>query len=91
MSRALAVAEGAPPDRDRTDPSIADVLRFDPTLPFSPEVRELASRDLCRWSHRALLPLARVLSLAAVACIRFIKRAAPFRFSWHRGLDVLCV
>lgn len=91
MSKALAVAAGAPLDRDRTDPSIADVLRFDPTLPFSQEVRELASRDLCRWSHRALLPSARVLSLVAVACIRFCKRAAPFQFSWHRAIDVLCV
>src|SRR5213594_1421865 len=91
MSKALAVAAGAPLARDRTDPSIADVLRFDTTLPFSQDVRELASRDLCRWSHRALLPWARVVSLIAVACIRFCKRAAPFQFSWHRGLDVLCV
>src|SRR5436189_2117 len=91
MSNARAVAAGAPLDRDRTDPSISDVLRFDPTLPFSQEVRELASRDLCRWSHRALLPLARVISLVVVACIRFCKRAAPFQFSWHRGIDVFCV
>ena len=58
MSKAFADAPGAPLERDRTDPSIADVLRFDPTLPFSQEARKLASRDLCRWSHRALLPLA---------------------------------
>ena len=91
MSKALAVAAGEEVERDRTNPSIADVLRCDPTLPFSREVRELASRDLCRWSHRALLPLARVVSLTAVACMRFCKRVAPCEFSWHRGLDVLGV
>lgn len=91
MSETLAVSVEAPADRDRTSPSIADVLRHDPTLSFSEEVRELASRDLCRRSHRALLPLARVVSLVAVACIRFLKRVAPFQFSWHHGLDVSCV
>lgn len=91
MSKTLGAAAGGRPDRDRTDPSIADVLRFDPTLPFSQEVRELASRDLGRWSHRGLLPMARVLSLVVVACIRFCKRVAPFQFSWHRGIDILCV
>ncbi len=94
MSKAVAGVIGAgasPAQRDREDPSIADVLRFDPTLPFSDEVRDLAARDLARWSHRAVLPVACMVSLAAVACIRFIKRVVPFQLSWHRGIDVLCV
>lgn len=86
-----AVDTSVPMVWDRTDPSIADVLRHDPTIPFSPVARELAARDLCRWSHRALLPPARLVSLAAVACIRFLKRISPVQLSWHRGLDMLCV
>ncbi len=96
MSKALAIdpaTRGHPKMQasDRLDPSIADVLRFDPTLSFSDEVRTLAARDLARWSHRALLPIARLLSLTAVACIRFCKHVLPFQISWHRGIDVLCV
>jgi len=53
--------------------------------------RALASRDLARWSHGALLPFARALSLAMVALIRLCKRVLPFQFRWHRGIDVLCV
>jgi hypothetical protein len=51
----------------------------------------LAARDLARWSHGALLPLARALSLTIVAVIRLCKHALPFQFRWHRGIDVLCV
>ena len=79
------------PVRDRANPSIADVLLADPTQPLSPEARALAARDLSRWSHRALLPWVRVMSLALVWCIRAIKRVVPFSFRWHGGIDVLCV
>jgi len=79
------------PARDRGDPSISDVLLWDPTLPMAHETRVLAARDLARWSHRALLPLARALSLASVFCIRACKSILPCQFSWHRALDVLCV
>jgi hypothetical protein len=64
---------------------------YDSTRPVSDAVRGLTSRDLVRWSHRALLPLARMLSLAMVALIRLFKRVLPFQFRWHRGIDVLCV
>jgi hypothetical protein len=80
-----------PPARDRSDPSIADVLLWDPTVPMAHETRVLAARDLGRWSHRALLPWARAWGLATVWCIRVLKAALPFQFSWHRAIDVLCV
>ena len=79
------------PPRDRGDPSITDVLLWDPTLPMAHETRVLAARDLARWSHRALLPIARALSLVSVFCIRALKAVLPFQISWHRGIDVLCV
>lgn len=79
------------PARDRGDPSITDVLLWDPTLPMAQETRVLAARDLARWSHRALLPWARALSLPLVFCIRVLKAIVPFQFSWHRAIDVLCV
>jgi hypothetical protein len=70
---------------------VSDVLLHDSTRPVSEAVRALTSRDLARWSHGALLPLARALSLALVALIRLCKRVLPFQFRWHRGIDVLCV
>ena len=70
---------------------MSDVLLHDSTRPVSDAERALASRDLARWSHRALLPFARALSLAMVALIRLCKRVLPFQFRWHRGIDVLCV
>ena len=88
MSRAPITAL---PERDRSNPTIEDVLLFDPALPLSDEARALAARDLTRWSHRALLPLARVLSLSCVAVIRACKRVLPFEIHWHRAIDVLCV
>jgi hypothetical protein len=89
MSKAFLPAET--PTRDRSDPQIADALLWDPSLPIEDHARELAARDLSRWSHRALLPLVRVLSLVSVWCIRALKFVLPFQFSWHRGIDVLCV
>jgi hypothetical protein len=77
--------------RDRGDPSISDVLLWDPTLPMAYETRVLAARDLSRWSHRALLPIARALSLACVFSIRVGKSILPWQLSWHRAIDVLCV
>jgi hypothetical protein len=70
---------------------VSDVLLHDSTRPVSDAERVLASRDLARWSHGALLPFARALSLAMVALIRLCKRVLPFQFRWHRGIDVLCV
>jgi hypothetical protein len=70
---------------------MSDVLLQDSRRPVSDTERVLASRDLARWSHRALLPFARALSLAMVALIRLCKRLLPFQFRWHRGIDVLCV
>lgn len=83
--------EVAAPQRDRGDPSIVDVILWDPTLPMAHETRVLAARDLTRWSHRALLPWARLFGLATVWCIRVLKAVLPFQFSWHRAIDVLCV
>ena len=80
-----------PPQRDRSDPTIGDVLLWDPTLPMAHETRVLAARDLGRWSHRALLPWARAVGLPLVWCIRVVKAVLPFQFSWHRAIDVLCV
>ena len=70
---------------------MSDVPLYDSTRPVSDAVRALTSRDLARWSHGALLPLARALSLATVALIRLFKRVLPLQFRWHRGIDVLCV
>ncbi len=84
-------SRAAATERDRGNPRIADVLLWDPTQPVAPEARVLAARDLTRWSHRALLPLARVASLVCVALIRAFKRVLPFQFSWHTAIDVLCV
>lgn len=70
---------------------MSDVLLQDSRRPVSDIERVLASRDLARSSHRALLPFARALSLAMVALIRLCKRLLPFQFRWHRGIDVLCV
>jgi hypothetical protein len=78
-------------ERDRADPTIAEVILHDVTQPISPEARALAARDLTRWSHRALLPWARAISLASVWCIRVLKAVVPFQFSWHSAIDVLCV
>src|SRR3989442_8680344 len=81
--------------RDRTNPSITDVIRLDPTQPLSAETRELAARDLARWSRRTLLPMVRVVSLAAIALIRFARAIVPDvverRLRWHHGIDMLCV
>jgi hypothetical protein len=50
---------------------------------------------LSRWSHRNLLPLARIVSLVSVALIRAARAVLPDvierRLRWHRGIDVLCV
>jgi hypothetical protein len=70
---------------------VSDSLLYDSTRPVSDAVRALTSRDLARWSHGALLPLARVFSLSMVALIRLFKRVLPFQFRSHRGIDVLCV
>ena len=70
---------------------MSDVPLYDSTRPVSADVRALTTSDLGRWSHRILLPFARVFSLATVALIRLFKRALPFQFRWHRGIDVLCV
>src|SRR5262249_34311241 len=81
--------------RDRTNPSIAEIIRHDPTQPLSAEVRALAANELARWSRRVLLPIARVLSLLAVALMRCAKAVLPDvlerRLRWHRGIDLLCV
>jgi len=70
---------------------VSDALLYNSTRPVSDAVRALTSRDLARWSHGALLPFARALSLALVALIRLFKRVLPLQFRWHRGIDVLCV
>lgn len=54
-------------------------------------MRTLTTSDLGRWSHRILLPFARVFSLVTVTLIRLFKRVLPFQFRSHRGIDVLCV
>jgi hypothetical protein len=81
--------------RDRANPSIADVILYDQTQPLSEEARRLAARDLRRWSHRALLPIARVVSLTLVFFIRVVKTLLPDaierRLRHHGALDVLCV
>jgi hypothetical protein len=77
--------------RGADDPSIADVIRFDPTLPLDERARDLAASDLTRWSHRALLPFVRVLSLVSVFFIRALKALVPFQFRSHAAIDVLCV
>src|SRR5262245_42007315 len=89
MSRVMVL----PPSvaRDRTHPTIADVLLHDLTQPLSPEIRTLLARDLARPSHRALLPIARVFSLVSVTLIRWLKRVLPFQFASHRAIDVICV
>jgi hypothetical protein len=78
-------------ERDRSDPQIAEALVWDPALSIDARARTLAAKDLSRWSHRGLLPLARALSLTSVWCIRFLKRVLPFQFRWHCAIDVLCV
>lgn len=70
---------------------MSDVPLYDATRPVSADVRVLTTGDLGRWSHRILLPFARVFSLATVALIRLFKRVLPFQFRSHRGIDLLCV
>jgi hypothetical protein len=74
---------------DRRNPTIADVLRHDVTLPISDQVRALAARDLTGWSHRVALPVARAASLALVFFVRTVKTALPFQFRWHAAIDWL--
>ena len=79
------------PWRNRPGAPMSSVPLYDSARPVSDDVRALTSRDLGRWSHGALLPFARALSLAMVALVRLCKRVLPFQFRWHRGIDVLCV
>ena len=89
MSRSLVLQR--PLARDRLNPTIAEVLLHDQTQPLSSGVRELLARDLARGSHRALLPIARGLSLVSVALIRALKRVLPFQFASRGAIDVLCL
>src|SRR5688572_7728010 len=96
MSEAVKIQEvghgrGHGHGHDRKNPQIAEALLWDPSLPLDERARELAAKDLTRWSHRVLLPLVRLMSLLSVWCIRVLKWIVPFQFSWHRGIDVLCV
>jgi Family of unknown function (DUF6999) len=98
MSRPLVLpatgptgAEPQPLARDRSNPTIAEVLLHDQTQPLSTEMRQLLARDLARGSHRVLLPIARTLSLVSVASIRALKWVLPFQFASHRAIDVLCL
>lgn len=89
MSRSLVLPR--PLARDRSNPTISEVLLHDLTQPLAAEMRSLLARDLARGSHRALLPIARVFSLASVALIRALKRVLPFQFASHGAIDVLCL
>lgn len=83
-----------PPPRppwNRADPSLVTLLLVDPTLELPTDVRALIGAQIS-WRPRQLLrPLARVLSLIAVALIVAVKRLLPFEFSAHRAIDVLCI
>ena len=79
------------PAHDRSNPSMYLALATDPTILVGARARELAVRDLARSSHRVLLPLARALSLSAVLLVKMLKWIVSFQFSWHDGIDILCL
>ncbi len=84
-----AATAGAPWDRD--DPSLAGLLLVDPTLDVGPGARRLMQLHLRARSRTLLKPFARLVSLAVVAVITAVKRLLPVEFSWHDGIDVLCI
>src|SRR5690349_20519812 len=99
-ARATGFARRRPPPavppcaaHDRENPSIADVILYDQTQPLSDQARRLVARDLRRWSHRALLPVARAVSLGSVFVIRLARALLPDaierRLRHHGALDVL--
>jgi hypothetical protein len=79
------------PSHDRGNPSMFLALATDPMVLAGDHARELAVKDLQRRSRRILLPVVRPLSLVLVFLIRLLKWALPFQFSWHNGIDVLCL
>lgn len=76
---------------NRADPSIAALLLVDPTSDVGDGAQRLLQLHLRSWSRRALKPFVRLLSLASVMLITALKRVLPFEFSWHDGIDVLCI
>jgi hypothetical protein len=76
---------------NRSDPSLAKLLLVDPTLDVGPGARRLMQLHLQSPTRTLLKPFARLLSLAAVALITTAKRLLPFEFSWHAGIDTLCI
>jgi hypothetical protein len=76
---------------NRADPQLAGVLLVDPTSDVGEGARRLMQLHLRSWSRRLLKPVARVVSLVSVALITALKRVLPFEFSWHDGIDVLCI
>ena len=76
---------------DRADPQLAGLLLVDPTSDVGEGAKRLMQLHLRSWSRRALKPFARLVSLGSVALITAIKRVLPLEFSWHDGIDVLCI
>jgi hypothetical protein len=85
-----AMTQPSPP-WDRADPSLAGLLLVDPTSDVGDGARRLLQLHLRSWSRRVLKPLVRLVSLGSVAVITALKRVLPFEFSWHDGIDALCI
>jgi hypothetical protein len=61
----------------------------DPTVPIDRATLRMVVDDQRTWTRRWLYPVARLMSLAAVAVIRVVKALVPFRA--HGTMDRLCV
>lgn len=77
--------------RDRSNPTIWQALRSDPTMSIDEEVRAVLVRDQQRWTRRYIRPTARILSRLMVAIIIMVKRVLPFQFKSHKTIDSLCI
>jgi hypothetical protein len=87
----LSTSSASPVVWDRADPSLAGLLLIDPTSDVGAGARRLLQLHLRSWTRRTLKPFVRLLSLGSVAWITALKRVLPFEFSWHDGIDVLCI
>src|SRR5687768_8714997 len=67
--------------RDRSNPSLFDALRGDPTLPIDRDALEDIVTDLRRPSRRYLFPVIHLLVRLAVRVILFVKRVVPFELA----------
>lgn len=76
---------------DRRNPSFYNVVMNDPHLELSTEDRKEYAKDMDRGIARLTLPLFRLIMLAGIYIVRFIKRFLPFELSNHNALNKMGV